>query len=47
LRTSIQVIQEVANVTRSMADIQRCFPIDSRRMLVMRGNGDQLAQVQQ
>jgi len=37
-------IQEVANVTRSMADLQRCFPVNSpRRVLVMRGNDDQMA----
>jgi hypothetical protein len=40
-----QAIQEVTNVTRSLADIQRCFPINSRRVLVMRGNDDQMALV--
>ena len=38
-----QAIQEIANVTRSIADIQRCFPVYSRRVLVMRGNDDQMA----
>jgi hypothetical protein len=38
-----QAIQEVTNVTRGMADIQRCFPIQSRRVLVIRGNDDQMA----
>jgi len=40
-----QAIQEVTNVTRSLADIQRCFPILSRRVLVMRGSDDQMALV--
>ena len=38
-----QAIQEITNVTRSIADIQRCFPVYSRRVLVMRGNDDQMA----
>ena len=38
-----QAIQEITNVTRSIADIQRCYPIQSRRVLVMRGNDDQMA----
>jgi hypothetical protein len=40
-----EAIQEVTNVTRSLADIQRLFPIYSRRVLVMRGNDDQMALV--
>jgi hypothetical protein len=40
-----QAVQEVTNVTRSMADIQRCFPVYSRRLLVMRGDDDQMALV--
>jgi hypothetical protein len=39
-----QALQEVTNATRSIADIQRCFPVHSRRVLVMRGNDDQMAQ---
>jgi hypothetical protein len=38
-----QAIQELTNVTRSIVDIQRCFPVQSRRVLVMRGNDDQMA----
>jgi hypothetical protein len=38
-----QAIQEITNVARSIADIQRCFPFYSRRVLVMRGNDDQMA----
>ena len=38
-----QAIQELTNVTRSIADMQRCFPVQSRRVLVMRGNDDQMA----
>ena len=30
-------------MVRSMADIPRCFPLVSRKFLVMRGNDDQLA----
>jgi hypothetical protein len=40
-----QAIQEVTNVTRSLADIPRCYPIQSRRVLVIRGNDDQMALV--
>lgn len=36
-------IQEVTNVTRGMTDIQRIFPLVSRRVLVMRGTEDQMA----
>jgi hypothetical protein len=36
-------IQQVVNVTRSIADIQRCFPIMSRRYLILRGSEDQMA----
>jgi hypothetical protein len=38
-----QALQEVTNGIRSIVDIQRCFPIYSRRVLVMRGNEDQMA----
>jgi phage host-nuclease inhibitor protein Gam len=38
-----QAVQEVTNVTRSIADIQRCFPVYSRRVLVMRGDDDRMA----
>jgi hypothetical protein len=38
-----QAFQEITNVTRSMADIPRCFPVWGRRVLVMRGNDDQMA----
>ena len=37
-----QAIQEITNVIRSLADMQRCFPIQSRRILVMRGSDDQM-----
>jgi hypothetical protein len=36
-------IQEIVNGTRSLADIQRCFPYNSRKVLLMRGTGDQIA----
>ena len=38
-----QALQEVTNVTRSMADMQRCYPVQSRQVLVMRGDDDQMA----
>jgi hypothetical protein len=38
-----QALQEVTNVTRSMADLTRCYPLVSRSALVMRGNDDQMA----
>jgi len=38
-----QAIQEVVNATRSMSDLQRVFPIQSRKMLVMRGSEEQIA----
>jgi hypothetical protein len=37
-----QGIQELVNVTRSVADIQRFFPVNARRMLVIRGSEDQI-----
>ena len=40
-----QALQEITNVTRSIADIQRCFPVQSRRVLVIRGSDDQMAVV--
>lgn len=40
-----EAIQEVINVTRSVADIQRLFPIMSRRFLIMRGSDEQMALV--
>jgi hypothetical protein len=40
-----EAIQEVINVTRSIADIQRFFPIMSRRFLIMRGSEEQMALV--
>jgi hypothetical protein len=36
-------IQEIVNGTRSLADIQRCFPYNSRKVLAMRGTSDQIA----
>jgi len=36
-------IQELVNGTRSMADLQRFFPIQARRFVVMRGSDEQLA----
>jgi type II secretory pathway component GspD/PulD (secretin) len=38
-----QALQEITNVTRSMADIQRCFPVYGRGVLVLRGDDDQMA----
>jgi hypothetical protein len=38
-----QALQQVTNATRSVTDIQRCFPIYSRRSLVMRATEDQIA----
>jgi hypothetical protein len=38
-----QAIQETVATVRSIADIQRCFPLSERRLLVMRGNDDQMA----
>jgi hypothetical protein len=38
-----KALQEVTNVVRSIANIQRCFPIVSRGYLVMRGSEDQIA----
>jgi hypothetical protein len=40
---TLQAVQEVANLVRSMADISRCYPLVSRKFLVMRGNDDQVA----
>jgi hypothetical protein len=41
--TTPQGIQELVNGTRSMADLQRFFPIQSRRFVLMRGTDEQLA----
>jgi hypothetical protein len=38
-----QAIQEVTNLIRSIADVQRCFPINSQRFLVIRADDDQMA----
>jgi hypothetical protein len=38
-----QGIQQITNLTRSIADIQRCFPIFLGKRLVMRGSDDQIA----
>jgi hypothetical protein len=38
-----QAIQEVTNLTRSITDIQRAFPVFSGRYLVMRAHEDQIA----
>ena len=38
-----QAIQETVNTVRSIIDMQRCFPLNARRVLVMRGNDDQMA----
>ena len=40
-----QAIQEATNLIRSLADIQRCFPIYSQRFLVMRADDEQIALV--
>jgi hypothetical protein len=40
-----QELQEIANVTRSIADVQRCYPVQSRKVLVIRGTDDQIAVV--
>jgi hypothetical protein len=40
---SPQAIQQVVNGTRSMVDIQRCFPYNARKVLAMRGTSDQIA----
>jgi hypothetical protein len=38
-----QGIQEIVNGTRSLADVQRCFPYNSRRVLAMRASTEQIA----
>jgi hypothetical protein len=38
-----KAIQEIVNGTRSVADIQRCFPFASRKLIGMRGSNDQIA----
>jgi hypothetical protein len=38
-----QALQEAVNGTRSLADIQRCFPYNSHKVLAMRGSLDQIA----
>jgi hypothetical protein len=38
-----QAIQEIVNTVRAIADIQRCFPLNWRKVLVMRGTDDQMA----
>ncbi len=40
-----EAIQETVATVRAIADIQRCFPLSTRRMLVMRRNDDQMALV--
>jgi hypothetical protein len=40
-----QAMQETVNTVRSIVDIQRCFPLSTRRVIVMRGNDDQMALV--
>jgi hypothetical protein len=40
-----QALQEATNLIRSVADVQRCYPIYSRRVLVMRADDDQIALV--
>jgi hypothetical protein len=41
-----QALQEITNGIRSMADIQRCYPNFSHRVLVMRGTDEQMALVE-
>jgi len=44
LKTATPVqLQEIANLTRSVADIQRFFPISSSRVIVARGTAEQIA----
>jgi hypothetical protein len=38
-----QALQEATNLIRGMADIQRCFPIYPRMVLVIRGSDDQIS----
>src|ERR1022692_3035067 len=38
-----QAIQGMVNTVRSIVDMQRCFPLNARRVLVMRGNDEQMA----
>jgi hypothetical protein len=38
-----QALQEATNLIRGMADIQRCFPVYSRMVLVIRGSDDQIS----
>jgi len=38
-----QALQEITNVTRSISDMMRMYPLFSRKALVMRGNDDQMA----
>jgi type II secretory pathway component GspD/PulD (secretin) len=40
---SVQAIQEAVNAVRTVADLQRLFPSNSRKALVMRGSSDQVA----
>jgi hypothetical protein len=38
-----QAFQETVNTVRAIADIQRCFPLSARGVLVMRGNDEAMA----
>ena len=38
-----QALQEATNLIRGMADIQRCFPLYPRMVLVIRGSDDQIS----
>jgi hypothetical protein len=38
-----QALQEATNLIRGMADIQRCFPVYPRMVLVIRGSDDQIS----
>ena len=38
-----QAFQEATNLIRGVADIQRCFPVYSRMVLVIRGSDDQIS----
>jgi hypothetical protein len=40
-----EALQETVNTVRSIVDIQRCFPVSARKVLVMRGNDDSMALV--
>jgi hypothetical protein len=38
-----QALQEATNLIRGMADIQRCFPVYPRMVLVIRGSDEQIS----